>query len=125
VAKRPLVFLSYAWGQAEKPLLNRFIQDLKTEPRVKIWDSRDQIDLGQSIIRSVDSAISAADAHIFIVPDAEPVPSSVFYELQLIYRDQLVKQKAKLLPVVVTDGAPPPMIGSLRAFDLRRDYHLD
>jgi HJR/Mrr/RecB family endonuclease len=124
VARKPLVFVSYAYTDEQDALLGRLLSRLKTDDRIRVWDARDRLHIGDSIITALDQAITASGTHLFIVPRATGLARSVNYELQLIYRDQLVKQRGSLIPIRLHADSAPLMIDSLLQVDLRENFEI-
>ena len=121
--KKPAVFISSSWSMDRSPRVVRFIKDLKEDPRVDVWDPSEELKVGDTLWGKLAGEIRASDSVIFIVPSA-PAAAGVQNELRLALSDQIEKQKAKLVPVMLDRTEPPRYLRSLDIVDLTVDYEV-
>ncbi len=117
---RPLIFISHSFLETEHPLFQRLINDLKRDPRVRLWYPPDRLNIGDELYATIQQAIRESDFHLFIIPKT---PSTgVGIELQLLYSDQLASGRAKLILARLHDGAVPRMLQAMNCVDFTTSY---
>ena len=117
---RPLIFISHSFRETEQPLFRQLIDDLKRDPRVRIWYPPDRLHLGDEIYSTIQQGIAESDFHLFVIP--ETPSTGVGMELQLLYSNQLASGRAKLIPAKLHDGDVPRMLRAMKCVDFTKNY---
>ena len=109
--RKPSLFISRPYFE-ESPETTRFVQDLKTDPRVDVWDHLDHIRIGDSLIETISHEIRINDFVVLVLQDGRPT-SGLQHELQLSYAQQLESQRTRILPVCLTSARLPEMLRTI------------
>jgi len=120
--KQANVFVSHSHRDGVLPLFKRLLNDLQREPQVKVWYSRDELQVGDSILQGITRGIHDADAFLFVVSKHARLSRSLLYELQFALGDQLSERRAKVIPVLIDKVPLPAMVRSLKMIDLTINY---
>jgi hypothetical protein len=116
----PSVFLSYSHADRDHPLLNRLTDDLVG--KVDLWVDAQTIQLGQPILSLVEGAIQSSDYFIYVVSRSTSQRSWANSEFHLAYAGQVRKQGVKIIPILIDQVPPPPLIAGITAIDFTTSY---
>ena len=119
----PVVFVSVALKDSIRPAFMRLISDLKRDRRISVWESSEQLRVGDPIIRTLELAITTSSSALFLIPTSKsPMSSSLATEIRLIEANQAVVQRAKLIPILVEPALIPSFFRPSSVVDLTTDY---
>lgn len=120
--KQPTIFISHIMQDEQHSVFRRFLNDLRMDRRAKVLDSSKGMGLGDKLIASIRKAISNADIVLYIIPDPRTRHHFTEYALEEAYKDQLKKQRAKIIPILIDDRPIPSMLRSVDYVALNRNY---
>lgn len=98
--KRPKLFISRSSTDDKIPTVARFLADLKSDSRVKVWDYRDEVKIGDALIDKLVEGIRSSDFMVLI--GAGPSGAYVNMEFRIAHEVMIENQRANIIPVSFT-----------------------
>lgn len=113
------VFFCYA--HEDKDFVDRLARQL-VERRAWVWIDRWELNVGDSIIERVQTAIEEASAVIVVLSSASAASAWVKRELASIIYRQVDGERAPVIPVLIENCQIPTFLNDRLYADFRRNY---
>lgn len=117
--KAEYVFLSYR-TDTDWELAGRLRADLT--PRV--WKAPDDIPMGQNFVQAIDVALERADLFIVLLNQVALESPWVMREIQTAIQLVTEGDLINLIPILVDDCNPPPLLRGFQSIDARLGYNV-
>ena len=118
--QQPRVFISHS--SKDKDFVRRLARDL-SEKNTEVWIDDQELDVGDSIVQGISSALRNTDYFILVVSTNSAQSNWVRQELNSALMNELSGAGAVVLPVRIDDAPLPQLLIDRIYADFRSDYN--
>jgi hypothetical protein len=115
------LFLSYA--VADREFAERLAVGL-THLGHTVWFDTWEIAAGEVLTTRIDAGLARSEYLIVVLSPAALSSPWVERELGVALYDEIVEQRQRVLPVIVADCRPPPLLRAKRTIDFRESFEV-